>query len=104
VAAVAGTGALGTLAASWTEPARLRSQIRQIRATLEGPFCVNLVLAFDQRERVELSLEEGVALVSFSWGVDDELISCAHRAGAGFSSRWALPLLRSMLPAPAPTA
>jgi nitronate monooxygenase len=68
VTAVAGMGALGTLAASWTEPELLRRQIRRLRSELETPFCVNLVLSFDQRERLRVSLEEGVSLVSFSWG------------------------------------
>jgi nitronate monooxygenase len=83
VTAVAGTGALGTLAASWTHPAKLRSQIRAIRSTLEVPFCLNLVLAFDQSERLEVSLEEGVALLSLSWGFSEELIRRAHDGGAG---------------------
>jgi NAD(P)H-dependent flavin oxidoreductase YrpB (nitropropane dioxygenase family) len=52
VIAVAGAGALGTLAASWTEPAELRKQIRGIQSVLELQFCVNLVLAFDQGERL----------------------------------------------------
>jgi nitronate monooxygenase len=83
VTAVASTGALGTLAASWTRPEVLRRDVRRLRSTLEIPFCVNLVLAFDQRERLQVSLEEGVPLVSFSWGIDEELIRRAHEAGAG---------------------
>ena len=53
-----------------------------MRAALEAPFCVNLVLAFDQRERLKLALDEGARVISFSWGVDAELIGVAHEAGA----------------------
>jgi NAD(P)H-dependent flavin oxidoreductase YrpB (nitropropane dioxygenase family) len=82
VASVSATGALGTLAASWTTPAKLRDQIREIRSATSKPFCVNLVLAFDQRERLELALAEGVPVLSLSWGADAELIGRARANGA----------------------
>jgi nitronate monooxygenase len=82
VAAVSAVGALGALAASWTEPAKLIDQIRAIRSATSNPFCVNLVLAFDQRERLEVVLAERVPVVSFSWGTDAELIGRARAAGA----------------------
>jgi NAD(P)H-dependent flavin oxidoreductase YrpB (nitropropane dioxygenase family) len=82
VAAVSRTGALGTLAASWTDPHVLGEQIRQIAASTDQPFCVNLVLAFDQHDRLEVVIEEGVSVVSFSWGIDDAMISRAHEGGA----------------------
>lgn len=82
VAAVCRTGALGTLAASWTSISELRGQVRSLRAEMNEPFCVNLVLAFEQQERLVAVLEEGAPVVSFSWGVDAELIGLAHRMGA----------------------
>ena len=82
VAAVSASGALGTLAASWTPPADLREQVKRLRSTSAGPFCVNLVLAFEQRERLAAVLYEGATVVSFSWGVDAALISTARDAGA----------------------
>ena len=82
VEAVSSVGALGTLAASWTEPAVLREQVREIRASSGPRFCVNLVLAFDQRSRLDVVLEEGVGFVSFSWGIDAALIGAAHDGGA----------------------
>ncbi len=82
VASVSAAGALGTLAASWTKPVKLLDEIRSIRSATSNPFCVNLVLAFDQRERLELVLAERVPVVSFSWGVDAELIGRAGAAGA----------------------
>jgi len=82
VASVSAVGALGTLAASWTKPAKLLDQIRAIRSATANPFGVNLVLAFDQRERLELALAQRVPVVSFSWGIDAELIGRARAAGA----------------------
>jgi nitronate monooxygenase len=81
VAAVSAAGGIGCLGASWTEPEALRAQIRAIRHSTDRPFCVNLVLAFDQAERLELVAEEGVDLVSFSWGVEAPLVARAHAAG-----------------------
>jgi NAD(P)H-dependent flavin oxidoreductase YrpB (nitropropane dioxygenase family) len=75
-------GALGTLAASWTPADELREQLRWIRAASIEPFCVNLVLAFEQRQRLEVALDEGTKVISFSWGIDRTLISQAREAGA----------------------
>jgi nitronate monooxygenase len=82
VIAVSNLGGLGTLAASWTEPAELRETLRRISSETKKPFCVNLVLAFDQRRRLAVALEEGVRVFSFSWGIDGELIARARAAGA----------------------
>ena len=81
-AAVSEAGGIGSLGASWTEPGMLRAQIREIRRRTERPFMVNLVLAFEQEERLELALAEGVELVSFSWGIDAGLVARAQAAGA----------------------
>jgi nitronate monooxygenase len=80
-AAVSGAGGIGSLGASWTEPALLREQIRAVRRLTDRPFCVNLVLASDQSERLEVAAEEGVDLVSFSWGVSAGLVARAHAGG-----------------------
>lgn len=82
VSAVTSTGALGTLAASWTKPEKLQRQLRAIRAAAGVNYCVNLVLAFDQKERLDLVLDEGARYVSFSWGIDGELIGRARERGA----------------------
>ncbi len=82
VVAVSSAGGLGCLAASWTPLERLKTQVRQIQRELDRPFCVNLVLAFDQRERLELLCEAQVPAISFSWGVSESAIDQAHQAGA----------------------
>ena len=73
---------LGTLAASWTPIDELRRQIRWLRSELHSRFCVNLVLAFDQRERVAVVLEEGATAISFSWGAEPDLVKRARAAQA----------------------
>jgi nitronate monooxygenase len=82
VRAVSGVGALGTLAASWTEPEVLRRQLHALRAGGRVDYCVNLVLAFDQLERLEVVLAVGTPFVSFSWGIDGALIGAAREHGA----------------------
>jgi nitronate monooxygenase len=80
-AAVSAAGGLGTLASSWTDVAELRGEIERVASATPNPFCVNLVLAFDQRDRLELLCECGVRAVSFSWGIDAAMIGQARRAG-----------------------
>jgi NAD(P)H-dependent flavin oxidoreductase YrpB (nitropropane dioxygenase family) len=82
VTAVSASGALGTLAGSWTPAADLGEQVRSLRALSDEPFCVNLVLAFEQRERLIVALQAGATIVSLSWGVDAELIGLARDSGA----------------------
>jgi NAD(P)H-dependent flavin oxidoreductase YrpB (nitropropane dioxygenase family) len=82
VVAVVEAGGLGCLAASWTFPSVLRAQVREIQRSIDRPFCVNLGLAFDQQERIDLLGEERVPVISFSWGIDDFAIKRARAAGA----------------------
>ena len=79
---VSHAGGLGSLGASWTEPAVLREQVRRIRRVTDRPFCVNLVMDFEQHERLEVVLEERVPIVSFSFGVRPEFIARARAGGA----------------------
>jgi NAD(P)H-dependent flavin oxidoreductase YrpB (nitropropane dioxygenase family) len=80
--AVSAAGGLGTLGASWTDPDVLCEQIRAIARATDAPFCVNLVLDFDQEERLEVALQERAPWISFSWGVRPDLIARAHAGGA----------------------
>jgi nitronate monooxygenase len=79
VAAVCAAGGLGSLAASWTRIDVLRDQVR---ALAEHRFCVNLVLAFPQEERLEVLCDERVPVISFSWGIRPQLVARAHDAGS----------------------
>lgn len=51
------------------------------RARADGPFCVNLVLDFEQDQRLEVAIEERVPWVSFSFGLRRELVGRAHAGG-----------------------
>lgn len=68
VAAVSEAGGLGMFAMSWRDEECIRSLIRQTRVLTDKPFGVNLVLAWPQRDRLRVCLEEGVRIISFSWG------------------------------------
>jgi NAD(P)H-dependent flavin oxidoreductase YrpB (nitropropane dioxygenase family) len=67
-AAVSNAGGLGMLALSWHGLEAARHSIRKTRTLTDRPFGVNLVLQWDQAERLEACLEERVLVVSFSWG------------------------------------
>jgi nitronate monooxygenase len=79
---VSQAGGLGTLGAAWTEPGIMREQIRSIARVTDRPFCVNLVLDFEQDERFEVAVEERAPVVSFSFGVSPQLVARARAGGA----------------------
>jgi nitronate monooxygenase len=79
---VSRAGGVGSLGASWTDPGILRERIRSIARVTDRPFCVNLVLDFEQEERLEVAVEERAPVVSFSFGLRPELIARAHAGGA----------------------
>jgi NAD(P)H-dependent flavin oxidoreductase YrpB (nitropropane dioxygenase family) len=82
VAAVSNAGGVGVLAGSWLELEQLRESIALIRARTDWPFAVNLVLHWDQRERVQVCLEGGVPVMSFFWGDPSPHVAACHAAGA----------------------
>ena len=67
-AAVSNAGGLGSLALSWKDIETTRAYIRQTKQLTNKPFAVNLVLAFEQDERIQICIEEKVPVVSFFWG------------------------------------
>jgi nitronate monooxygenase len=81
-AAVSNAGGLGTLALSWTPPGSARQQIRATRALTGRPFAVNLVLEWDQHERLRACADERVAAVSTFWGDPGPYVEAIHACGA----------------------
>ena len=73
--AVSNAGGLGTLALSWQNLELTRELIRQTKKLTTKPFAVNLILDFDQAERIQICIEEKVPIISFSWGNSSPFIS-----------------------------
>jgi len=79
VAAVSAAGGLGILASTW--PADPVAQVRKVRELTARPFGVNLVLEWDQHERLAALLEAGARIVSLTWGDPAEYVEMVHDAG-----------------------
>jgi nitronate monooxygenase len=81
-AAVSNAGALGTLGLSWTPVEEIGRLVAGTRAATERPFGVNLVLEWDQHERLAAALDAGAPVVSLTWGDPRAYVEQAHAAGA----------------------
>ncbi len=73
--AVSNSGGLGTLALSWKGLDLTREYIRQTKRLTDKPFAVNLVLDFEQDDRIQICIEEKVPIVSFFWGDSSQFIA-----------------------------
>ena len=81
-AAVSEAGGLGTLALSWDSLSACREKIAATQIATRAPFGVNLVLEWDQMDRLNVCLDAGAKVISFFWGDASPYISRAHGAGA----------------------
>ena len=81
-AAVSNAGGLGMLALSWTELEDMRTRVRDTKALTGSPFGVNVVLEWQQQERIEICLDEGVRIISTFWGDPKPYVELIHEAGA----------------------
>ena len=81
-AAVTNAGGLGMLGTSWDTPVAMRNKIRATSALTRGSFAVNLAMPWDQHERLDIALEEGIRIVSLFWGDPAPYLRQAHDAGA----------------------
>ncbi len=82
VAAVSNAGGLGVLSLTWRSPHEARELIHQTKVLTDKPFGVNLVLLWDPAERLAIALEEGVPVISLSWGDPAPWVDQIHAAGA----------------------
>ena len=80
-ASVSNAGGLGMLALSWTDLATTRAKIKETKQLTSKPFGVNLVLEWNQAERVKICIEEKVPVISFFWGDSSPFIESLKSAG-----------------------
>ena len=81
-AAVSNAGGLGLMPLSYSTPHQIRSTVGEITALTDRPFGINLILEWDQRERLATALDAGAPAISLFWGDASELVPEAHDAGA----------------------
>ena len=80
-AAVSNAGALGMLPVTWQAAEDVGRLLDETRAGTDRPFGVNLILEWDQHERVEACLAAGARIVSFFWGDPGPYVDAVHDAG-----------------------
>lgn len=84
-ASVSNAGALGMLGVTFLDEVALRSTLEETLGLTDRPFGVNLILEWDQRERLAICLEQGVRLISYFWSElspGSPYMEEAHAAGA----------------------
>jgi NAD(P)H-dependent flavin oxidoreductase YrpB (nitropropane dioxygenase family) len=85
-AAVSNAGGLGTLPLSWSTPDEIKGRVAEVAALTDRPFGVNLIRAWDQRERLNAALEAGAPVISLFWGEAAELVPEARDGAVVFVS------------------
>lgn len=80
-AAVSGSGGLGAMGLTWTDPEIARAFVRQVRETTGASFQVNFVLHFEPKSLIPV-LEEGAPAITFSWGMPDHWMKLVRSFGA----------------------
>jgi len=84
-AAVSNAGALGMLGATFLDETGLKASLGATAGLTDRPFGVNLILQWDQRDRLAVCLEQGVRLISYFWAElspGSPYVEEAHAAGA----------------------
>ena len=81
ISAVANYGALGVLALGTRPLNECMQTIQQTQALTNRPLAANLILEWDQSERVALCLEQGIKVIWFFWGDPSPYIEQIHAQG-----------------------
>jgi nitronate monooxygenase len=82
VAAVSNAGGFGMFAVSFMPLDDVARAIAETRRLTERPFAANLVIAWDQHERLRLCLDAGAPVISLFWGDPSPYVEAIHAAGA----------------------
>jgi nitronate monooxygenase len=80
-AAVSNAGAMGSIALTWCEPGKAARQVAATRALTRAPFFGNFVLSFPPAS-LAASLDAGLPVVTFSWGLPGNLVNDVRARGA----------------------
>ena len=80
-AAVSNAGGLGMLSVTWQAVEAIDRHVARTRELTGRPFGVNLILEWDQVDRVDACLAAGAGVVSFFWGDPGPYVEAVHDAG-----------------------
>ena len=82
-AAVSEAGGFGTLGMAASDPARIREQMRAVRARTSKPFGVDMLAALPEAvdAAIDVILDEGASCFVAGLGVPGPVIAKCHRAG-----------------------
>ena len=81
VAAVSNSGGLGTLALTWKDLDTTSEMICRVKKLTDKPFAVNLILQFEQRERIQICVDEHVPILTFAWGDPSDHMELLKKKG-----------------------
>lgn len=82
VAAVSKAGGLGMLPIWEKRPVTALEDIRAVMALTSKPFGVNLNNNYPQDDHLAAALDQGIAIISFFWGIHTDRMKRAKDAGA----------------------
>ena len=81
-AAVSNAGGLGMLSVTWQPLDAIGPTLDRTRELTGRPFGVNVILEWDQHDRVRACLDAGARVVSLFWGDPAPYVDAIHDAGA----------------------
>jgi len=80
--AVSNYGALGVLPLGTMSLERAEAMIDETLSLTNQPLAANLILEWDQHDRLQLCLEKGIKTIWFFWGDPSPYVETIHKRGA----------------------
>lgn len=81
-AAVANAGGMGTMGVTWSSPNVIQNHIQTLSALTDKDIAFNFCLQFDQDERIQYALDNGVKIISLFYGDPTPYVKRIHDSGA----------------------
>jgi nitronate monooxygenase len=78
--AVSRAGGLGSMGVTWLSEEAVLEALQALKAETDAPFFLNYALAFEPKTLPRV-LEEGIPILTFSWGDPTPLLPLVRRAG-----------------------